>query len=192
MEKDKMLQILIPTLAVAAVIVVVVLIVGGPSADSEPTKRGSGHAPPVPAGMKIVAEVPASIDGLTLEKPDTSGPEWRDIGDGLKVWEVKVGEGDATITTADTGNWHYTGWRPDAFIFDSSVRRNEPIDFRLTEVIVGWTRGLAGMKVGGIRRLYIPSPLAYGNQAKGKDIPANTDLIFEVKLNRISRPSTTP
>ena len=187
MEKDKMLQILIPAAAVAAIVVIVALIIGQSSSDAEPTKAGSGVAPPIPHGLKMIAEVPASTEDLSLEKPDTSAPEWRDIGEGLKVWEVKTGEGEASIATADSGTWHYTGWRPDGFIFDSSVRRNEPTNFKLTEVIVGWTRGLAGMKVGGIRRLNIPSVLAYGAQAKGKDIPANTDLIFEVKLIRISR-----
>jgi len=50
-----------------------------------------------------------------------------------------------------------------------------------------WTLGLVGMKAGGVRRLYIPSALAYGAQGQGKDIPGNTDLLFEVKLLRISR-----
>ena len=187
MEKDKMLQILIPALAVAAIVVIVALIVGQSSPDAEATKAGSGVVSPLPKGAKVIAEVPANIEGLSLEKPDTGGPEWKDIGEGLKVWEVKTGEGESAITTADSGSWHYTGWRPDGFIFDSSVRRNSPTDFKLTEVIVGWTRGLAGMKVGGIRRLNIPSALAYGKQAKGDNIPADTDLIFEVKLIRISR-----
>jgi hypothetical protein len=187
MNKDKMLQILIPALAVAAIVVVVALIVGQSSPDAAPTKPGSGVAQPIPHGLKMIAQVPESTDGLSLEKPATGGPEWRDIGEGLKVWEVKAGEGDESIGTADSGSWHYTGWRPDGFIFDSSVQRNRPTEFKLTEVIAGWTRGLAGMKVGGIRRLDIPSALAYGSQAKGKDIPANTDLIFEVKLIRISR-----
>ena len=188
MEKDKMLQILIPALALAAIVVVVALIVGQSSPDAEPTKPGSGVVPPIPQGLKMIAEVPASTEGLSLEKPDTGKPDWRDIGDGLKVWEVKSGEGEATIGTNDSGNWHYTGWLPDGVIFDSSVKRNEPMEFKLTGVIRGWTIGLAGMKVGGIRRLNIPGALAYGTQGGGGGkIPPNTDLIFEVKLIRISR-----
>ncbi len=188
MEKDKMLQILIPALAVAAIVVVVALIVGQSSPDAEPSKPGNGIAPPIPHGLKMIAQIPESTDGLSLDKPATGGAEWRDIGEGLKVWEVKTGEGEESIATADSGSWHYTGWRPDGFIFDSSVQRNKPTEFKLTQVIPGWTRGLAGMKVGGIRRLDIPSALAYGLQGGGDGkIPPNTDLIFEVKLIRISR-----
>lgn len=189
MEKDKMLQILIPALALAAVIVVVALIVGQSSPDSTtaPTKPGSGIVPPLMPEMKVIAEVPANTEGTSMTKPDLNAAEWRDIGAGLKIWDVKVGEVDPPITASDTGLWHYTGWLPNGNVFDSSVRKNEPFSTNLNSVVKGWMLGLPGMKVGGIRRLYIPSALAYGAKGAGRDIPANTDLIFEVKLLRISR-----
>jgi len=192
MEKDKMLQILIPAVAVAAIVVIVALIVGQSSPDTDATKPGSGVAPPLPPGLKVIGEVPATAEGVGMTKPDTGAPEWKDIGGGLKAWDVKEGEGEGRITESDSGLWHYTGWRPDGFVFDSSLRKGNPIPFKLTEVIQGWKLGLAGMKAGGIRRLYIPSALAYGTRGQGSDIPANTDLIFEVKLIRISRSNSAP
>ncbi len=188
MEKEKMLQIAVPAIAVAAIILVIALIINGTSGPGpEATKAGSGVAPPPQGGKKPIAHVPISPDGVGMTKPDTNAPEWKDIGDGLKSWDVATGEGEIFIVETDEGLWHYTGWTPGGIVFDSSLRRGEPIPFTLTEVIKGWTRGLAGMKPGGVRRLYIPSALAYGSLGQGKDIPPNTDLIFEVKLLRISR-----
>lgn len=79
---------------------------------------------------------------------------------------------------------HYTGWLEDGTKFDSSVDRNEPFEFPLGAgyVIQGWDRGVAGMKVGGVRRLFIPSQLAYGDRGAGSVIPPNATLIFEIQL----------
>jgi len=78
---------------------------------------------------------------------------------------------------------HYTGWLMDSTKFDSSRDRGEPLEFVLgaDQVIKGWDIGIEGMKPGEIRRLKIPSVLAYGNNAVGP-IPANSDLLFEVEL----------
>jgi FKBP-type peptidyl-prolyl cis-trans isomerase len=81
---------------------------------------------------------------------------------------------------------HYIGWLTNGSSFDSSMKGGRPAQFGLNEVIRGWTEGLPGMKVGGIRRLYIPAQFAYGAQSK-PGIPANSDLVFEVKLLRLYR-----
>ena len=188
MEKEKMLQIVVPAIVVAAIIVIVAFIVVGTAPPSDDTKAGSGKAPPLAPGKKMLAQVDINSDGVGMTPPDLNSPDWKNIGDGLKAWDVKVGEGDVAIVETDDGLWHYTGWRPDGFVFDSSLRKaGEPITFNLQSVIKGWKLGLAGMKAGGVRRLYIPSALAYGPQGQGKEIPGNTDLLFEVKLLRISR-----
>ena len=188
MEKEKMLQIAVPAIAVAAVILVVALIINGASAPAEVTKAGSGIPPAIAQGKKLIAEVPVSPDGVGLQSmPDLNAPEWRPSGEGVKIWDVKVGEGETGILQSDDGLWHYTGWLPNGHVFDSSLRKGEPFSTNLYGVVKGWTQGLTGMKVGGIRRLYIPSALGYGSQGAGRDIPPNTDLVFEVKLLRISR-----
>src|SRR5580658_10275879 len=78
---------------------------------------------------------------------------------------------------------HYTGWLKDGTKFDSSVDRNEPLDFvqGRRQVIAGWDVGFEGMKVGGKRRLFIPYQLAYGEAGSGP-IPPKAELIFDVEL----------
>jgi FKBP-type peptidyl-prolyl cis-trans isomerase len=61
-----------------------------------------------------------------------------------------------------------------------------PITFPLTGVIKGWQQGVPGMKVGGTRRLLIPSEMAYGAQSPAPNIPANSDLVFDIELVAIA------
>jgi FKBP-type peptidyl-prolyl cis-trans isomerase len=79
---------------------------------------------------------------------------------------------------------HYVGWMADGTQFDNSRTRNDPLDFPLGEghMIQGWEQGLAGMKVGGKRRLVVPPELAYGDKGLGGIIPPHTTLVFEVEL----------
>jgi FKBP-type peptidyl-prolyl cis-trans isomerase FkpA len=108
-------------------------------------------------------------------------------GSGLKYEDLKVGEG-AAAKKGDTVTVHYTGTLKDGTKFDSSLDRKEPFSFELGagEVIKGWDEGVAGMKVGGKRKLIIPPELAYGNKARGK-IPANSELTFEVELLKVGK-----
>lgn len=102
---------------------------------------------------------------------------------GLKYLDVQVGTG----TTAQKGQKvrvHYTGWLQNGRKFDSSVDRNEPFEFTLGAgmVIKGWDEGVAGMKIGGKRKLTIPAALGYGARGAGGVIPPNAELTFDVEL----------
>ncbi len=107
----------------------------------------------------------------------------------LEITEVKVGTGDEA-TTGATVDVHYVGTLLDGKKFDSSRDRGQAFSFPLGagRVIKGWDEGVKGMKVGGMRKLVIPSDMAYGPRAMGDVIPANSALVFEVELLGVSKP----
>lgn len=100
----------------------------------------------------------------------------------LQIVDSSLGTGDgvqpgATITA------HYTGALcKNGIIFQSSHDFGKAITFGLDQVIRGWTEGVPGMKVGGMRRLIIPSEMAYGSARAASNIPPNSDLVFDIEL----------
>lgn len=107
----------------------------------------------------------------------------------LKIEDEVVGTG-AVAQAGDNVVVHYVGTLTNGTVFDASKNRgDEGFTFTLGvgQVIQGWDKGVAGMKVGGKRKLYIPSDMAYGPRAVGNVIPANSALIFEVELLDVIR-----
>ena len=106
----------------------------------------------------------------------------------LEIEDLSVGTGVEAIN-GDKVTVHYTGWLIDGTKFDSSLDRGQPFSFQIgaRQVIEGWDRGLRGMQVGGVRKLTIPPELAYGDRAVGGGlIPANSTLVFEIRLLKIA------
>jgi peptidylprolyl isomerase len=105
----------------------------------------------------------------------------------LEVIDLVPGTGQevapgATITA------HYTGALvADGTIFQSSKDSGSPATFGLGQVIAGWTQGVPGMKIGGTRRLVIPAAQAYGAHSPAPNIPANSDLVFDIELVAIAK-----
>lgn len=100
---------------------------------------------------------------------------------GLQYEVLKEGEGDGRPAASDTVLVHYHGTLINGSVFDSSVKRGEPISFPLNRVIPGWTEGVQLMTKGAKYKFFIPARLAYGNRQVG-NIPGGSLLIFEVEL----------
>ena len=105
---------------------------------------------------------------------------------GLKIIDLVVGEGDEAVT-GKTVSVDYTGTLEDGTQFDTSIGRGPfPFPLGAQRVIKGWDEGVAGMKVGGKRKLIIPPELGYGSRGAGNVIPANATLIFEIELLKVN------
>jgi len=136
----------------------------------------------------------ASLQAQTAPAGTASNETDKDTGkpvittpSGLKYVDLTVGTGPAA-KTGDRLQVHYEGKLLDGTKFDSSYDRGQPFDLVLgvSQVIQGWTEGLAGMKAGGKRKLIIPPFLGYGMQGAGNVIPPNATLIFKVEIVSIN------
>jgi FKBP-type peptidyl-prolyl cis-trans isomerase len=100
----------------------------------------------------------------------------------LKTVDVKIGSGEEVQAGDCVAALYYGTLASDGKFFDGNYSTGKPIEFSLGGVIAGWSEGIPGMKVGGVRRLLIPSAKGYGAQGSGQTIPPNSDLIFEVEI----------
>ncbi len=102
---------------------------------------------------------------------------------GLYYQDLEVGQGDEAVAGV-TVTVHYEGWLANGTKFDSSRDRGQPFTFALGAgfVIPGWDEGVAGMRVGGLRKLVIPPNLAYGAAGVPPTIPGNATLVFDIEL----------
>ena len=137
----------------------------------------------VAAQMTSTAAAPTAIAAASGIPALDSAIETTTTASGLKMQDIVVGAGEEAVA-GKMVSVHYTGWLTDGTKFDSSVDRGQPFSFMIGQggVIKGWDEGVAGMRVGGKRRLTIPPELGYGAGGAGGDIPPNATLIFDIEL----------
>jgi len=158
---------LIAVAVAGAVATVFALQPGGTPANPAANIAAQPEMPPMPAAIPVP-------DGPVVKRTELEG--------GLIAEDIKIGEG-YEVKPGGAVVVHYHGTLKDGGkVFDSSFQRGEPIAFPLGGVIQGWQKGVPGMKIGGIRRLTIPSALGYGERGAGGDIPPNADLVFVIQL----------
>lgn len=112
------------------------------------------------------------------------------LAGGVQYKVVTKGTGAVPAIT-DRVKVHYKGTLIDGTEFDSSIKRNEPAEFYLNQVIPGWGEALSHMPVGSKWTIYIPSEMGYGERGAGGSIEPNSALIFEVELLDITTPAVT-
>lgn len=163
--------------ALALTVVIALLIFPGLSPFGSPQTAGVGESQ--------TAQALSAQDSISQSMDETTATPLTE----LKMQDAVVGTGEVA-TSGDTVTVNYVGALTDGTVFDASSRHS-PNGFTFTlgvgQVIKGWDQGVAGMRVGGKRVLAIPAALAYGNQAVGNIIPANSDLLFEVELLKVEK-----
>lgn len=155
-----------------------------PTRASQNTPSGQTTRPATQPTFAPTSSLPsaAESDGNAPGIPELTG-DIVTTDSGLRYIDEVVGTGDEA-KEGSTASVHYTGWLTDGSKFDSSRDRGEPFAFTIgaQRVIAGWEEGVAGMKVGGKRRLIIPFELAYGASGRPPVIPPAAALIFDVEL----------
>lgn len=130
-----------------------------------------------------IASMAIACSAVKGGAPGEGGPALTTTASGRQFADLVVGSG-AEAAAGKAVSVHYAGWLSDGKKFDASRDRGKPFEFDLGrgQVIKGWDEGVAGMRVGGVRKLVIPPHLGYGATPRGERIPANSTLTFEVEL----------
>jgi peptidylprolyl isomerase len=152
-----------------------------PSAITSSEKAISNRNLRIGAIILIVVLAAAGIAYLVTNRGTQAVLSETTTASGLKIQDLRIGDG-ATPQMGQRISVHYIGWLENGTEFNNSYKLNSPAEFKLGEVIEGWNEGLATMKVGGKRRLIIPSNLAYGARGRPPAIPPNSNLTFEIEL----------
>ena len=156
-----------------------------PTVSTEPLVKPTSRTP-IPTKASVKVKPAQTKKPVVKVKPAQTVKSSTTIIDGMRVIDVRKGTGAAAVA-GKTVIVDYRGTLLNGTQFDASYDRGEPFSFVLGsgQVIQGWDKGVAGMKVGGKRRLIIPPALGYGAQGAGGTIPPNATLIFEVELKDV-------
>jgi FKBP-type peptidyl-prolyl cis-trans isomerase len=177
------------SLSLSATLVVTALSAACSKLTEPPKQEAIQTEPAASAELTKGAADPAAIATAVGKPAETAKPvEAPPSNEKLEIKDVVVGKG-TEAKAGDSVQVHYVGTLPDGKEFDSSKKHDRPFDFELGagRVIKGWDQGVAGMKVGGKRKLTVPPSLGYGARGFPPVIPANSTLIFEVELLEVKK-----
>lgn len=182
-NKEQMMKIVVPALAISAVLVLVGLLIG---LQGDKEVEPKEEIKPGGQVLRVPALAGGDDTGMSDFAPSTDASEWKEIGNGLKIWDVTEGEGEPCPPGARI-SIHYAGWLVSGRLFDSSRSKlkagpGSPAKFALGDLVAGWQKGIPGMKKGGVRRLFVPYQMGYGEEGSGSNIPPRSNLLFEIKL----------
>lgn len=152
-----------------------------PANDAHPDRAAAGSEKDAPMPEAFKKHLPWNPEGKDV-KSGNMGLQWIVLTEGPK--------GGKTPVATDRVSVHYEGRTAAGEKFDSSLDRGTPSQFRLNQVIPGWTMGLQEMSVGDEFLFFIPNALGYGNQARGNVIKAGDDLVFLVQLLDVEEPKS--
>jgi FKBP-type peptidyl-prolyl cis-trans isomerase FkpA len=162
-------------------------VVAGKKLIAEPEAYGQNINALAQTRMQAVAQKQKELSKTYLENAAKEKGAEKSVS-GLIYQQIKAGSG-AQPKASDTVKVHYVGTFIDGKEFDSSVKRGEPAEFPLGQVIPCWTEGVGKMKVGGKAKLVCPADLAYGDQGRPPIIPGGATLVFEVELLDVKAPA---
>ncbi len=202
-------RLVLGTIALLVIVVVAVVIQQVVAKNVAATQLANAHASATATSLAHATATQTELNVLEPETPPALTGKTITTSDGLQYIDIKVGTGTAA-KEGDTISVRYVGWNEpancqavDVCQFDSSYYENiqsnkDPmtsvqLQLNAQSVIPGWVEGVAGIKVGGERRLIIPAALAYQDQAQTggeQPIPANATLIFDIQLVSIDNTST--
>lgn len=127
----------------------------------------------------------AKKEGAAFLAKNKTKPGVITLPDGLQYEVLEKGTGAVPADTSSV-KVDYVGTLLDGTEFDNSIKRGQPLDLKVNEVIKGWTEALQLMHEGDKWRLYVPSDLAYGDRGAGGTIPAGATLIFDIQLIKVN------
>jgi FKBP-type peptidyl-prolyl cis-trans isomerase len=154
---------------------------------TEPAKEEPIQTEPAPSA-EAAKGAPAGSASAPAKAPEPPKPAEPPSNEKLETKDLVVGKG-TEAKAGDSVKVHYVGTLTDGKEFDSSKKHNQPFEFELGagRVIKGWDQGVAGMKIGGKRKLTVPPSLGYGARGAPPVIPPNATLIFEVELLEVKK-----
>ncbi|MCU0241346.1 MAG: FKBP-type peptidyl-prolyl cis-trans isomerase [Vicinamibacteria bacterium] len=155
--------------------------IAGRKLEVDPQTMGEKVIPPFVAARSAKAMVEEKERAKTYREKAAKEPGAVMMTSGLVIQTLTEGKG-LSPKAQDTVRVHYQGTFVDGKEFDSSIKRGQPVEFKLAEVIPCWGEGVQQMKVGGKARLVCPSDIAYGDQGRPPVIPGGATLVFEVEL----------